>query len=110
MNFYIGNSIEEIFVEDDNVEINDELLEFIYKLKDIIPSDLNKFYQIDPYRDAVLNKDEVEGIIELCIFILNKQLLNGYREKEDAINVLDKLIFWGRNAIYHEKGMVSIGD
>lgn len=32
MNFYIGNSIKEINIKDENVEFSDELLNYIYKI------------------------------------------------------------------------------
>lgn len=37
MNFYIGNSIDEINEQDVNVEFCDELIDFIYKWVDKYP-------------------------------------------------------------------------
>ncbi len=49
MNFYIGNSIDEVDIQSDNVEFSDELIEFIYKLREQVPFDMSKLYEINPY-------------------------------------------------------------
>ena len=42
MNFYIGNSIEDIDEQDLNVEFSDELIDFIYKLSKQVSFDMRK--------------------------------------------------------------------
>ena len=42
MNFYIGNSIDEIDEQDVNVEFSDELIDFIYKLSKQESFDMSK--------------------------------------------------------------------
>ena len=43
MNFYIGNSIDEINEQDVNVEFCDELIDFIYKMSGQVSFDMSKF-------------------------------------------------------------------
>ena len=40
MNFYIGNSIDEINEQDVNVEFCDELIDFIYKMSGQVSFDI----------------------------------------------------------------------
>lgn len=56
MNFYIGNSIDEINEQDVNVEFCDELIDFIYKMSGQVSFDMSKLYQIDPYDDVEVSK------------------------------------------------------
>ena len=54
MNFYIGNSIDEIDEQDVNIEFSDELIDFIYKMSGRVSFDMSKLYKIDPeYSRAV---------------------------------------------------------
>ena len=80
MNFYIGNSIDEIDEQDVNVEFSDELIDFIYKMSGRVSFDMSKLYKINPYDDA-------EG----------RQML------QDLLEIIKK-------AITRELGLVSIGD
>lgn len=57
--FYIGNSIEEIDEQDINVEFSDELINFIYKLRGQASFDMSKLYEIDPYDDVVVSKNDL---------------------------------------------------
>ena len=57
MNFYIGNSIDEIDEQDVNVEFCDELIDFIYKMSGQVSFDMSKLYQIDPYDDVTSSRN-----------------------------------------------------
>ena len=59
MNFYIGNSIDEINEQDVNVEFCDELIDFIYKMSGQVSFDMSKLYQIDPYDDVEVSKNDL---------------------------------------------------
>ena len=64
MNFYIGNSIDEINEQDDNVEFSDDLLNSIYKLREKVSCDMSKLYEINPYSDIEVSKSNLFQIIE----------------------------------------------
>ena len=71
MNFYIGNSIDEVDIQSDNVEFSDELIEFIYKLRKHVPFDMSKLYEINLYM-----------IVKLYFFTLK---LFYYQNKYDTL-------------------------
>jgi len=108
MNFYIGNSINEIKIEDNNVGLNDELLEYLYSLEKQIP--FTTLYDIDPYDDIEVEKESISNIINLCEYVLQMDLLKNYEDKAEAIEILNSLIKIGKKAIKEEKKLISIGD
>lgn len=110
MNFYIGNSIDEIHEEDVNVEFSDELIDFIYKLSGELSYDMSKLYEIDPYDDVEVFKDDLEELIEICNYILKESLFENYEEPDKGSQMLRNLIEIARKAISRDMGLVSIGD
>ena len=48
MNFYIGNSVKDINLNNKNIEFSDELIEYIYNSRDKVLFDMSKLYDIDP--------------------------------------------------------------
>ena len=62
MNFYIGNSIDEIDEQDVNIEFSDELIDFIYKMSGWVSFDMSKLYKIDPYDDVEVSKNDLSPI------------------------------------------------
>lgn len=110
MNFYIGNSIEEIDEQELNVEFSDELINFIYKLRGQTSVDINKLYKIDPYDDVVVSKSDLVQIIEICNYILDTSLLRNYEEFDEGNQMLHDLVKISQKAISRGLGLISIGD
>ncbi len=110
MNFYIGNSIDEINEQDVNVEFSDELIDFIYKLKEQVSFDMSKLYEIDPYDDVEISKNDLFQIVEICNYILDTSLLQNYGETDEGNQMLRDLIEITQKAMSRDLGLVSIGD
>lgn len=110
MNFYIGNSINEIDNQDVNVEFSDELIDFIYKLSKQVSFDMSKLYEINPYDDAVVSVNDLSQIIEICNYILDASLLQNYEEPDEGNQMMEDLVKIARKAISKNVGLVSIGD
>lgn len=109
MNFYIGNSIDEIDKRDVNVEFNDELVDFIYKLSRQVSFDMSKLYEINPYDDVVVSANDLSQIIEICNYILDASLLQNYEESDEGNQMLEDLVKIARKAISRNVGLVSMG-
>ena len=73
MNFYIGNSIDEIDEQDVNIEFSDELIDFIYKMSGRVSFDMSKLYKIDPYDDVEVSKNDLSPIAKICKYIFRAQ-------------------------------------
>lgn len=110
MNFYIGSSINDINKQADNVEFSDELIDFIYKMRKHVSLNMSKLYEIDPYSDVVIPKNELSQIIEICKYILDTSLLQTYDAMEEGTQMLQALIDIAQKAISRDLGLISIGD
>jgi len=110
MNFYIGNSIDEINEQDVNVEFCDELIDFIYKMSRQASFDMSKLYQIDPYDDVEISKNDLSQIAEICKYILDTAWLENYEEPDEGRQMLQDLLEITQTAISRDLGLVSIGD
>ena len=110
MNFYIGNSIDEVDAQDVNVEFSDELIDFIYKLSRQVSFNMSKLYKIDPYDDVEVSKNDLSQIIEVCNYILGASLLQDYEEPDEGNQMLQDLVEIAQKAMSRNIGLVSIGD
>lgn len=110
MNFYIGSSISDINIKDDNIEFSDELVDYIYKLDKQNSFDMSKLYEIDPYHDFVISKKDLPQIIDICKYIIDRSLLEGYREQEEGGEMLHNLLKIAQKALQKDLGLISIGD
>ncbi len=110
MNFYIGNSKDAINEQDINVEFSDKLIDFIYKLGKEESFDMRKLYELDPYDDIEISKNDLQQIIEICSYILEESLLHNYEEPNDGKKMLLNLIEIAQKALARGSGLVSIGD
>ncbi|WP_252216786.1 MULTISPECIES: hypothetical protein [unclassified Clostridium] len=108
MNFYIAKSIDGVNEGDNNVEIEDELLEYLYSLKKQVP--FTMLYSIDPYNDVVIEEETITDIIKMCKYILEMRLLDKYEDVDDAREALNNLVEIGERAIQEKKKLLSIGD
>ena len=99
MNFYIGNSIEDIDEQDLNVEFSDELIDFIYKLSKQVSFDMRKLYEIDPYEDVEVSKDDISEIVEICNYILDTLLIQNYKEPDEGKQMLQDLVEIAQKAL-----------
>ncbi|MDE7252851.1 MAG: hypothetical protein K2O32_07915 [Acetatifactor sp.] len=112
MNFYIGNSIDEINFQDDNVEFSDELQHFIYKMdmRGQVSIDVSKLCQIDPYDNVKVSKKDLPQITEICNYILGTELLQNYKGPDEGRQMLQDLLEITQKAMSSDSGLVSIGD
>ena len=110
MNFYIGNSVKDINLNNKNIEFSDELIEYIYNSRDKVLFDMSKLYDIDPYDDVVILADDIQLIINTCKSILVSTILKDARESEIWTIMLNELINMAQQALSMETRIVSIGD
>lgn len=110
MNFYIGNSIDEIDEQDINVEFSDELIDFVYKLSKQESFDMSMLYEINPYVDVEVSKNDLSQIIGVCNYILDTSLLQTYKEPAEGNQMLKDLVEIAKKAQSRDLGLVSIGD
>ncbi|MDR0949639.1 MAG: hypothetical protein LBM69_09015 [Lachnospiraceae bacterium] len=108
MNFYLGYSIEQIDMNDRNVELNDEMIEYLYSLEKMIS--FKSFFTIDLYTDTVLKEKDLIDIISMCRSLMDEHVLNDYYEKEALISTIGELSDLCCEAIKQCKKVIVIGD
>lgn len=113
MNFYIGNTVSDIDLNDINVEFRDDLLEYIYNLKGRTELNVESLIKIDPYSDVIISNDEVSIIVEICDYLVKTLLFKDYDDQDEAMEAMEALMQLrelGKLAIEKEMGLISIGD
>ncbi|MEE0059365.1 MAG: hypothetical protein UE295_00920 [Acutalibacteraceae bacterium] len=115
MTFYIGkdNSSDTLnydyYEGDYGVEVEDEVLDCVYRVREKIPFKGDVLYQIDPYSDVVIPLKELQQIVDTINYVLKASLLKNCRE-DDAEDELRALSEISLSAIRQGKNLVSFGD
>ena len=107
MNFYIGNSVNNIDADEYNVEVDDELLDFMRKLRRDVCDDDNILLEIDPYSDVIIPKEKLSKMIEFCDCMLEKFFLANYEEGRETFLRLREI---SQKAIEQGLSLISVGD
>ena len=110
MDFYIGNDVDAIIPENRNVELIDELYEYLIRISNRLSFDFSPLCNIDPYDDVSINTSEVEKIANLCEVIIGQKLLDNYEEPEEGYRMINDLLSLSKDAISMKCGILSIGD
>ena len=110
MNFYVGNSIDEIDEQDINIEFSDEPINYIYLMRNSVSCNMSKLYQIYPYGDVEVPKNDLPQLAQICKYILDTEMLNNYDEEKEGIQMVQDLLDIVQKALSNNKGLVSIGD
>ena len=103
MNFYMGLSIEELNYSDYNVRIDEDVLDKLFYNENL---KFQKIYEIDPYDDTVLYKDDVLLLINDCDLLINAEI----EIKKEFIEAIKNLKILCQNAISENKNIICIGD
>lgn len=109
MNFYIGNSFEDLKITDRNIEICDDLLEFLYKNNYIVDSKKFVLNEIDPYDDTVIDNSKLQQWLAMCNSIVSSKILEQYEDLDEAGNI-EELIILIKEALKNDLNLIIIGD
>jgi len=110
LDFYIGCSLDMIQRNDVCVELNEELLEYIYQNRDIVDFDLRCLLELDPYSDTVLEINEIELLDNVCAKVLKSDLFSQYSKIDDAIITFIRLKEICDRAIEMNQSLICVGD
>ncbi len=110
MNFYIGDSIEKLNVADNNVEIDDDLYEYVYQYREKFGNGLDTFLGIDRFSDSLIYLEEVRKLQKACEALLISGILKQYQHENLAEAAINELIDICDEAYSRHLGLISIGD
>ena len=109
MNFYIGNTIEDLKINDRSVEFSDDLLEYLNKNKRIFGLEEFVLQEIDPYDDTVIDNSELQQWLSMCDSIVSSNILEQYEDLDETRNV-EELIALINEALNNNLNLIVIGD
>jgi hypothetical protein len=109
MNFYIGNSVEEINPMEKNVELCDDLLEYLNKHKKDIQLKRFVLQEIDPYDDNIIKYSELKLWQDMWELLMVSKVLEGYEDSDEARCIRELFNLFGE-AICLKKNIIVIGD
>lgn len=110
MNFYIGSSINDLDVRDNNVEFDDELLDFIYRKSKELPFYADELCSLNPYADTEISLIDLPRIVSTCHFLLNNTIFENHTKSEEWIYMVRGLIEIAEKAMIKGSGLICIGD
>jgi len=110
LDFYIAQSFDEVSADDEMVELNEELQEYLYKKRETIKFDIECIYGIDPYGDTKIEIEQVKNIIIACEKLIEGECLVGYDDIEDGKESLNELKNLCKRAVENDKKVCAIGD
>ncbi|NCC88643.1 MAG: hypothetical protein EOM05_12425 [Clostridia bacterium] len=110
MNFYIGDSIEKLDIKERNIELNDDLFQFIYDERNQLGNSLQVLFEIDQFSDVVIPQSKVKELEIAFMSILDSKLLVEYDDHDEAKNTIVNLIIQCKEACNMKVGLISIGD
>lgn len=119
MDFYIGNSMDEVNYDNECASFSDEFSDYLWKRRHLLPDCAMSLFDIDPYDDVIIDINSVYNIVELCKFIIDSSILDDYKnsyeaqhgdEYDEVKEMVESLYEIGKKAIELNNGLISIGD
>lgn len=110
MNFYIGVLISDLDVRDNNVEFNDELLDFICKKSKELSFRADEICGLNPYADTEIPRTDLPQIVNTCHYLLNSAIFENHPNSEEWSGMVCDLIEIAKKAMIEGSGLICIGD
>ncbi|WP_028235184.1 hypothetical protein [Pseudobutyrivibrio sp. MD2005] len=109
MNIYIGDCIENVNINDKNIELSDDFLEFLFKNRSSICSKEYVLNEIDPYDDTIIEYQDLHRLLSMCKSVMESDILEKYEDMED-VNNFKGLVLLVKEAMQNHSNMIIIGD
>ena len=124
INLCIANSIEEInnALELENISLEDDIIDFIWRNKEVLSEHIEAFYKLEPYDDMLLTNQEVLDLkcfaqtllnpenIERLNFCKDEVYEEYYVPKEEYLQFATDIKRVCEKSIILGKPLYSIGD
>ena len=110
INFYIGGSINDLDVRDNNVEFNDELLDFICKKSKELSFCADEICNLNPYADTEIPLTCLPQIVNTCHYLLNNAIFENHPNSVEWSYMVCDLIEIVERAMLEGSGLICVGD
>ena len=110
INFYIGSSISDLDVRDNNVEFDDELLDFICEKSRELFFCADEICRLNPYADTELSLIDLPQIVSTCYYLLDNAIFENHPNLAEWNCMVRDLIEIAEKAMIKGSGLICIGD
>ena len=110
MNIYLGRNLENFDSNGKSVYFSDEILAYIYAIRNKIDINIESLEQMEPYDDVVIDNQQIVEIMNICEHILKNNVLYDWELQQEAQECLASFVGICKEAIESNQNLISIGD
>lgn len=109
MNIYIGDKVENLDLNLENIELSDDVFNYILEIADELPTNIDVLDIINPEIDTVISGEDLYSLINILEYIIDDEMLEDYYDDvEEAEEQLELLLDYCKVAEESEENIIFI--
>lgn len=109
MNIYIGDKVENLDLNLENIELSDDVFNYILEIADELPTNIDVLDMINPEIDTVISGEDLYSLINILEYIIDDEMLEDYYDDvEEAEEQLELLLDYCKVAEESEENIIFI--
>lgn len=109
MNIYIGDKVENLDLNLENIELSDDVFNYILEISDELPTNIDVLDMINPEIDTVISGEDLYSLINILEYIIDDEMLEDYYDDvEEAEEQLELLLDYCKVAEESEENIIFI--
>lgn len=109
MNIYIGDKVENLDLNLENIELSDDVFNYILEIADELPTNIDVLDMINPEIDTVISGEDLYSLINILEYIIDDEMLEDYYDDvEEAEEQLESLLDYCKMAEESEENIIFI--
>lgn len=109
MNIYIGDKVENLDLNLENIELSDDVFNYILEIADELPTNIDVLDMINPEIDTVISGEDLYSLINILEYIIDDEMLEDYYDDiEEAEEQLELLLDYCKMAEESEENIIFI--
>lgn len=109
MNIYIGDKVENLDLNLENIELSDDVFNYILEIAEELPTNTDVLDMINPEIDIVISGEDLYSLINILEYIIDDEMLEDYYDDvEEAIEQVELLLHYCKMAEESEENVIFI--
>ena len=109
MNIYIGDKVENLDLNLENIELSDDVFNYILEIAEELPTNIDVLDMINPEIDIVISGEDLYSLINILEYIIDDEMLEDYFDDvEEAIEQVELLLHYCKMAEESEENIIFI--
>ncbi|MCP1124260.1 hypothetical protein NKR74_13215 [Bacillus sp. 3103sda1] len=115
--FYIGNNHKEAQLLNRWIHFEDHIHDLLWKYENGMGTGCELLIDLDPYGDRTFSFEEVNKMINICIYVMNEYAKQPHESTKDLIECKDEIQTFAKElkelceeALQRKKCLLAIGD